>query len=69
MNNKITPTEVAIAEALKNPNGWVYVLDKAFEGTSEVPKEAVKGAWKVSSDGKIVGNFIPNPNYKPLNGL
>ena len=67
--SKIKPTEEAIAEALKNPNGWVYVLDKAFEGAVEVPKEAVKGAWKVSSDGIIVGDFIPNPNYKPLDGL
>lgn len=67
--SKIKPTKEAIAEALKNPNGWVYVLDKAFEGKNEVPKEAVKGAWKVSEDGVIVGDFIPNPNYKSLDGL
>ena len=57
------PSKEAIKEALKFPNSWVYEIDKAFEGQEDIPKEAIKGAWKVNSEGIIVGDFIPNPNY------
>ena len=52
-----------IAEVKNHPNGWVYVLDKEFEGKEEVPPEFIKGAWKVDNSGKIEGEFLPNPNY------
>ena len=52
-----------IKEAKNNPNGWVYVLDKEFDGNEEVPPEFIKGAWKVDEKGKISGEFMPNPNY------
>ena len=66
---KIKPTKAAIEEAKKTPNGWVYVLDKVFERENNVPSEAIKGAWKVNSKGKIIGEFIPNPNYVELKNL
>jgi len=69
MHKKSKPTEKAIAEALKNPNGWVYVLDEAFEAVTDVPPEAIKGAWKVDGNGCIIGNFMPNPKYKIMNKL
>ncbi len=52
-----------IAEAKKNPNGWVYVLDKEYKDKNEVPPEFIKGAWKVNGKGIIEGEFMPNPNY------
>ena len=58
------PPKEAIEEALKNPNGWVYVIDSEFNGKDEVPPQAIKGAWKVNEVGIIVGEFTPNPNYK-----
>ncbi len=67
--SKLKPTSEAIAEALKNPNGWVYVIDGAFEDIEEVPREAIKGAWKVDENGIITGEFLPNPNYKDLKKL
>ncbi len=67
--DKIKPANEAKKEAIKNPNGWVYVLDKAFENEKDVPSEAIKGAWKVNSKGKIIGDFIPNPNYIKLKKL
>lgn len=67
--NEIKPTKEAVEEALKNPNGWVYVIDESFEDTEEVPREAIKGAWKVDKKGKIIGEFLPNPNYKDLKSL
>lgn len=63
------PTKDAIEQAKKNPNGWVYVLDKSFDKEENVPSEAIKGAWKVNSKGNIVGDFIPNPNYINLKKL
>ncbi|MCX2679359.1 hypothetical protein OOZ15_05335 [Galbibacter sp. EGI 63066] len=65
----LKPTKEAIIEALKNPNGWVYVIDESFKHTQEVPKEAIKGAWKVNDKGIITGEFIENPNYKNLKSL
>lgn len=53
-----------IEEAKKHPNGWVYVIDEQFRGKDEVPPENIMGAWKVDSKGKVVGDFILNPNYK-----
>lgn len=53
-----------IKEAKNNPNGWVYVLNKEFERKQEVPPEFIKGAWKVDEKGEIIGEFIPNPNYR-----
>lgn len=65
----VKPTKEAIQEALKHPNGWVYVIDESFKDEEEVPREAIKGAWKVDKKGKITGEFIPNSNYKDLKNL
>jgi len=60
----LEPSQEAIQEALRSPNGWVYVLDKEFKGKEEVPPEYIIGAWKVDRRGLIEGPFIPNPKYK-----
>lgn len=65
----IQPTKKAIEEALKNPNGYVYIIDVAFENAKEIPPEAIKGAWKVSEKGEIIGDFIPNSNYKDFKNM
>lgn len=62
-SEEITPG--AIAEARKNPGGWVYVIDGRYDPKDGVPPEAIKGAWKVDENGNIIGQFIPNPNYVP----
>ncbi len=56
-------TAELIAEAKNNPNGWVYVLDKEFDGKEEVPPDFIKGAWKVDENGILEGEFMLNPNY------
>ncbi len=53
-----------IAEAKNHPNGWVYVIDEQFRDKDDVHPENIMGAWRVDSKGKVVGDFIPNPNYK-----
>jgi hypothetical protein len=58
------PSEDAKKEALKTPNGYVYVIDKQYQGKDNVPSDAILGAWKVNDKGIIVGTFLPNPNYK-----
>ena len=54
-----------VDEAKKNPNGWVYRIKGSFGPEEAVPKEAIVGCWKVDAVGKIVGEFIPNPNHVP----
>jgi hypothetical protein len=67
--DKVKPTQEAILEASKNPNGWVYVIDEAFKDIEEVPREAIVGAWKVNEKGVIIGDFITNVNYKSFKNL
>lgn len=59
------PTPAAHEEAKRNPNGWVYAIDGTFGPDEAVPPECIAGAWKVDAAGKITGEFMPNPNYKP----
>jgi hypothetical protein len=57
------PTPEAIAEAKSKPNGWVYVIAGDYGPNDAVPPEAIAGAWKVDSGGRIEGDFVPNPKY------
>jgi lysophospholipase L1-like esterase len=59
-----TPTLNAIEEAKRNPNGWVYEIEGNHGSNDGVPPQAIRGAWKVNDAGVIVGEFIPNPNFK-----
>lgn len=59
------PSLGEIEEARRNPNGWVYRLAGQFNTTDTVPPEAIVGAWKVDSQGNIVGDFIKNTKYNP----
>jgi hypothetical protein len=60
------PDTAAHAEAKQNPNGYVYAMDGIADPNGAVPPERIRGCWKVDSQGKITGDFIPNPNYRPL---
>ncbi|HWB52864.1 MAG TPA: hypothetical protein VG722_01685 [Tepidisphaeraceae bacterium] len=57
-------TAATRTEAKKNPNGWVYAIHGVADTTGNVPQERICGAWKVNEHGEIVGDFIPNPNYR-----
>src|SRR5208282_24092 len=59
-----TPAPAAIKEAKQYPNGWVYEIEGGYGPDDGVPPQAIKGAWKVNEAGVIVGEFIPNPNFK-----
>ena len=62
MRERPSPGEVA--EAARNPNGWVYrIAGSVGDANGRVPPEAIIGAWKVDSAGEITGEFIPNPKY------
>jgi hypothetical protein len=61
--NELPPD--AMEQAKQNPGGWVYKIGGEFGPNDAIPPEAIMGAWKVDDDGKIVGSFIPNPNYRP----
>lgn len=62
----IKPTAEAIAQARLNPGGWVLVVD-AYDGPADkVPPERIRGAWKVNAEGEIIGEFVPNARYRPI---
>ncbi len=54
-----------IAEARMKPGGWVYEIVGDYGPDDAVPPAAIRGAWKVGDDGRIVGDFIPNPVFEP----
>jgi hypothetical protein len=60
------PPHGAVEEAKNNPGGWVYEIRGSYGPDEHVPPHAVVGAWKVGEDGKIVGEFIPNPNFREV---
>ncbi|MGH3520501.1 MAG: type VII secretion system-associated protein [Haloechinothrix sp.] len=53
------------ANARRNPNTWLYVIDEAFDPDGDVPPWAVVGAYPVNGDGDIVEDFHPNEQYRP----
>jgi hypothetical protein len=57
------PPPEAIAEAKQNPSGWVYAIEGDYGPDESVPPQTIRGAWKVDENGKITGEFIPNPNF------
>ena len=60
-------TDEIIKEAKKNPNGWVYKIDKNYDLSGDIPPEAIVGAWKVDYNGNIIlDSYIPNNNHLPL---
>jgi hypothetical protein len=63
IDDKIEITLKEIGEAKKNPNGWVYRIYGNYNYTDAIPPEAIVGAWKVDSHGKIQGDFIHNKNF------
>jgi hypothetical protein len=66
MTDRKDPPPAAIAEAARHPGGWLYEIGGGLDPDAAAPPEAVVGAWRVSDEGKIVGAFIPNPDYDPV---
>jgi hypothetical protein len=61
-----TPSARARAAARANRGGWVYELDPTVgEPDGEVPSHLIVGAWQSDARGEIVGDFRPNPDYRP----
>lgn len=52
--------------AREHAGGWVCDVDPAFDRRDSFPREAIRGAWRIGSDGSPTGEFVPNPNYRPL---
>lgn len=62
-----TPPAALIAEAARQPGGWVAQIDQALIGDPDgyIPPEAIRGTWKVDDAGQLTGEFQPNPKYGP----
>jgi hypothetical protein len=60
-----SPPPEAHEEAKLKPNGWVYKVQGKYGPHDSVPPDAIVGAWRVDENGKLTGEFMPNPNYRP----
>jgi hypothetical protein len=47
------------------PGTWVYAIDPAFDGNTDVPPFAISGAYPVDENGVVGEELIPNPSYRP----
>jgi hypothetical protein len=63
MQEELTPLPEEIESAKLSPNGWLYRVSKKYSENEYIPPEAIVGAWKVDSNGCIVGSFIKNEKY------
>jgi len=61
---KVEPLPGEHAEASENRGGWVYRIEGNYDPNGAIPPEAIAGAWKVDENGKITGDFIPNPKFR-----
>lgn len=62
MRVEITPEMEA--EAARNPGGWVYKVDWEYSPDQYTPpEEGLIGSWYVGSEGRLTGQFRPNPHY------
>jgi hypothetical protein len=52
-----------LAEAARNPGGWVYEIDGKFDPDGYVPMNAIIRAWKISPAGTPTGEMWNNPEY------
>jgi hypothetical protein len=65
-----TPSERARAAARADPGAWVYELDPTVaEPHDDVPPHLIVGAWQSDARGEIVGDFRPNPDYRPAGAI
>jgi hypothetical protein len=62
--DRIDLPRALVEEAKSRPNGWVYEIVGKYGPDDAVPPQAIRGAWKVDANGKIVGDFIPNPSFR-----
>lgn len=62
---RMPPLVELVEEAKRFPDGWVYEISGSYGPHDAVPPEAIKGAWKVDSHGRITGEFTPNPGFVP----
>ena len=60
----MTPSPRAQEEAKRRPNGHVFEVNGELGPSESVPPDRIKGAWRVDAEGRIVGEFIPNPHYQ-----
>ncbi|GAA2707297.1 type VII secretion system-associated protein [Actinoplanes palleronii] len=44
---------------------WMYAIDPAYDGVSDVPPYAIAGAYPLDADGTPAAEMIPNPDYRP----
>ena len=59
------PPPQAIQQAARVPGGWVYEIVGSYGPNDSIPPERIRGAWRVLPDGRLSGEFAPNPRYRP----
>ncbi|WP_202867512.1 hypothetical protein [Kribbella pittospori] len=59
------PPAGLVAEAARNPGGWVYEIDGDWvdDPNGYVPPEAIRGGWRVDEAGQLTGEFVSNKGH------
>jgi hypothetical protein len=66
LGRRVPPPDL-VAQAAAAPGGWMYEIDRAWVDDPDgyVPPEAIRGAWKVSDDGRLTGEYRENDQHRP----
>jgi hypothetical protein len=52
------PTPEMVAEANRNPNGWIYQIEGGFGQNDAVSPDSIVGAFKVDENGHLTGQTM-----------
>ena len=70
MKNPPEINETMKEEARQKPGGYIYCIDPRYaeDGVNgAIPPQGIIGAYPVDTNGDIIPEFTPNPNYIELN--
>jgi hypothetical protein len=45
--------------------GWLYVVDRHFDASADVPDHGLIGAWRIDDAGEVGDDVRANPEYRP----
>ena len=55
-----------VRDARSRPGEWLYDVDRLYPADQPIPPEAIRGAWRIGTDGRITDEFTPNTRHRPV---
>jgi hypothetical protein len=56
------PPEI-VEQARLAGGGWLDEVVSPHHGHGPVPAELIRGSWRLDAEGRLTGEYVPNPAY------